>query len=492
MSETIHDSLTGLTITGMPAALLISAVAVLSAAVIILIVMLIIAVRIRNRRLQSQMVDPLTGNGSDIYFRKCFQEQITETEGTHQNRYYIAYLSTDLQKIEDFYGKTTAVELQLYVSGVLSSEISESGEMGNGTVDKEPVDEFNARIADGVFTFAFHSNDDQSAVERITALINRINLFDEDGRVLYRAGVFKVVKPGTSCETAIVNARKGYVHALQYKKLCCLSDDEMLKNEAFRTRLKRTISVAVKKDEIEMHLQYIIRTDTGKVCGAETLSRWNHPELGMISPVHYVEAMKIAGIIDKLDYHVLDKACSQLEKWTQAGNGELRLSCNFTRITLSSDRFMQRFMEIIEKYSFDRSNLIIELTEDSLADNSTAAYSNIMACKELGCRIALDDLGSGFTSFVDLCDYPIDIIKVDKVVVEKCVTEQGYALLRGICMMAHYMGIEVLCEGVENEVEDRIVRDSGCDYIQGFYYSDVYTQTEAVRILEEKQYEMPG
>lgn len=486
----VQKSISELTITGMPAVLLVSAVVILGAAVLILTVLLIIAVRKKYRKLQQQMIDPLTGSGSDVYFRKCFTKHIVGSESKHRSKYYIAYLNTDLQKIEDFYGKQAAVELQIYASGVLTSEISEQSRHRSGTAGREAGKEFCAHLADGIFTFAFHSVNDESAVERITGIVNRINRFDEERRVLYRAGIYKIAGSGASYEKALLNARRGYVHALQNKQLCSLSDLEMLRNEAFRNRLRRSISVAVKKDEIEIYMQYIVRVDTGKVCGAETLSRWNHPELGMISPVHYVEAMKIAGIIDKLDYYVLDKACSQLEKWAQAGVGDMRLSCNFTRITMSSDSFRQRFAEITGRYSFDRSNLVIELTEDSLADNSTTSYSNVMACKELGCKIALDDLGSGFTSFVDLCDYPIDIIKVDKVVVERCVTEQGYALLEGICLMAHYMGIEVLCEGVENEIEDRIVRDSGCEYIQGFYYSGVYAQAEAVKILEEHRNEL--
>lgn len=197
--------------------------------------------------------------------------------------------------------------------------------------------------------------------------------------------------------------------------------------------------------------------------------------------------MKTAGIIDRLDFQVLEAACRQLEAWNKSGLNNLWLSCNFTRITMSSEDFLSRFEEIVNKYTFDRKNLIIELTEDSLADNQTVAYSNILACKNAGYQIALDDLGSGYSSFSDLCDYPIDIIKIDRHIISKSVTERGGAFLKGLCKLAHDLNIKVLCEGVETEAEKEISVSAGCDFIQGYYYSRVYPQYEAINFYKKSQ-----
>ena len=105
--------------------------------------------------------------------------------------------------------------------------------------------------------------------------------------------------------------------------------------------------------------------------------------------------------------------------------------------------------------------------------DASVAYKNILGIKKYGCRIALDDFGSGYTSFSDLCDYPIDVIKIDKHIVEKSKSDRGNAVLIGIVRMAHNLGITVLCEGIENEGESQKATDAGCDYIQGFLYSRV-------------------
>ena len=141
------------------------------------------------------------------------------------------------------------------------------------------------------------------------------------------------------------------------------------------------------------------------------------------------------------------------------------------------------FEEIVNKYSFERSNLVIELTEDSLADNKAVAFQNILACKKLGFKVALDDLGSGYSSIIDLCDYPIDIIKIDRHIVAKSTTPRGNALLRGIVKLAHDLEINVLCEGVETEKENINSRNAECDYIQGYYYSHVLPQEETDAFL---------
>ena len=165
------------------------------------------------------------------------------------------------------------------------------------------------------------------------------------------------------------------------------------------------------------------------------------------------------------------------------------ISCNFTRITVSSTDFLQRFREITEKYRFDHSNLILELTEDSLSDNHTAAYLNILACKKEGYRIALDDFGSGYTSFSDLCDYPIDLIKVDRHIIAKATTERGSVLLNGICKLARYLDVLVLCEGVETAEENAVVQTVNCDFVQGYFYSRSYPLYEALEYCSKQLHE---
>ena len=237
---------------------------------------------------------------------------------------------------------------------------------------------------------------------------------------------------------------------------------------------------ALDNNQFQMYIQFIYDIRKDSYVGVEALSRWVHPEKGLVLPSEYIRDLHDCGLISRLDYQMLEKSCRLLEAWSNSNLGSLRVSCNFTRITLGAPDFVSRFMNITGRYHFDPDNLVIEITEDVAFDDTDAISNNISACREAGFRVALDELGAGYTSFNDLCDYPVDIIKVDRCITRKVVTSKGKSFLREMIKLAHHLGIGVLCEGVETEEERAAIREVGCDYIQGFYYSRALPVEEAV------------
>ncbi|MGN0714223.1 MAG: EAL domain-containing protein [Anaerovoracaceae bacterium] len=431
----------------------------------------------RERRQQREklQVDSLTGIGNAAYFRWCFDHQIMTAA---RSLYYIAFISVAVEQIEKYFGEVESEQLQKHAASVISAYVTDH--------------DFAARISDGVFALAFQSPDKEKAGRFVSELLIQLNGlendFPEKYKVQFRAGIYSLEGNQVPCEIALNNARHGCIEAEHNKQAFVFTDDYMLNREAKRRRLKRKLTDALKNQEFKLYLQFIVGKD-GKICGAETLTRWLSPEEGTVTPGNYIEELKDAGIISKLDFFVFEEACKQLEDWSRGGNHDLWLTCNFTRITVSAGDFLPRIQEITKRYSFNPGSLILEITEDSLAENETLAMQNVLACKKEGFRIALDDFGSGYTSFSDLCDYPIDLIKVDKDIIKKASSRQGAALLRGICELAHNLNIQVLCEGIETEKEDITVKNAGCDYIQGFYYSRVYPQDDAMVFCARKKQE---
>ena len=235
---------------------------------------------------------------------------------------------------------------------------------------------------------------------------------------------------------------------------------------------------ALENHEFLLYLQMIVDRN-GEIIGAEALTRWQSREKGLLYPGAFIEPLKSAGLIDKLDFCILEETCKQLELWSLTGKEHLWISCNFTRLTISQNDFAERFQDVLGRYQFSHECLIVEITEDSLMDNTTVAYRNILECKKMGCKIALDDLGSGYSSLQDLCDYPIDIIKIDRHILLKSTMPRGNALMKGLIKLGHDLGTKVLCEGVESETEKQRVCEAGCDYLQGFYFSRVLPRDEA-------------
>lgn len=247
------------------------------------------------------------------------------------------------------------------------------------------------------------------------------------------------------------------------------------------------LAKALEGGQFELNIQLIYDIRKTSFVGGEALSRWNHPEKGILLPKHYIQDLHQCGLIKNLDFYMLECTCLILEAWKESELKDLQLSCNFSRATISEKGFYERFTQIVNRYSFDRKHLILEITEDSISSDTETARQNVLDCKSCGFLVALDDLGVGYTSFSDLCDFPVDIIKIDKLIVQKAITEQGQNVLTEMVQLAHNLNMQVLCEGVETEAELAAVRRCGCDYIQGFYYCRVLSVEQAVEFYHKNR-----
>ena len=448
--------------------------------ILLLIIAVLAAVLIRQRKVgkknnEVRFVDPLTGIGNKAYFENTYQRYVTPA---NYALYYMTYICLDVQRIEQYFGIVKAEEIQRYAANVLSQ----------GAADED----FAARIGDGVFLLAFQAPSEEAAADRMEETLKQLNQYEgtfwEEDHILFRAGVFWIDTANLPVETAVFNARQGYNAAAHSQCSYVFTDKAMLNRESTKIELQRKLLSGLENHEFLLYMQMIVDRNE-RIIGAEALTRWQNREKGLLYPGAFIEPMKSAGLIDKLDFYILEETCRQLEQWNLTGKEHLWMSCNFTRLTVSRGDFIERFRAVLGQYRFSPECLIIELTEDSLMDNTTVAYRNILECKKMGCRIALDDLGSGYSSLQDLCDYPIDIIKIDRHILQNSTTPRGNALLQGLTKLGHSLGMRVLCEGVESEADKRRVCDAECDYIQGFYYSRVLPREEAELFYMRKQNE---
>ena len=235
--------------------------------------------------------------------------------------------------------------------------------------------------------------------------------------------------------------------------------------------ITESIIKGLENNEFKTYLQFVVDNKTKKIVSAESLSRWDNPQKGLLAPSKYIAHMEMAGLISSHDFYMFSCACSQLEKWKGTKFGNITLSCNFTRKTLSEENFIQEITRISDKYDFDKSMLAIEITEDAMENDMKTASENVKKCKQLGFKFYLDDLGSGYTALANLCDYPIDVVKIDRDILSKIQTKRGKELIDGIIALSHNLDIRVICEGVETSEQNELVSSSECDLVQGWYYS---------------------
>ncbi len=249
--------------------------------------------------------------------------------------------------------------------------------------------------------------------------------------------------------------------------------------------LLKKIERGFENNEFKMHIQFIVDNKTKQISLAEALSRWETAKGDVLLPGAYLGIMEKSGYIIRFDYYMFEQVCAKLSQWKNTMFKDVSISCNITRITISEKDFLDKINAIISKYDFNRKNLVVEITEDCIEKNLAVARDNILKIKELGFTVALDDIGSGYASLISLCEYPIDIIKIDRKVLLLTNEERGKKLFLGIVSLAHYLNLSVVCEGVETTEQNQLVGESDCDFIQGWYYTKALPVEQAEVFYKE-------
>lgn len=227
---------------------------------------------------------------------------------------------------------------------------------------------------------------------------------------------------------------------------------------------------AIKNGEFRVYIQSIVDARTGLSLGGELLARWCHPERGILNPGCFLDDMIECGAISALDLFVFEEAC-KCQQRLQKNGIQMALACNFTRASLSDPEFIDSMAGIISRYDIDYSHIIVEITEVVAENDKRAAVEEVKTCKAAGCSVAIDDMGDGCTSLHDLVDYPVDIVKIDRSILLGANTSRGLKKLRNLITSAHKHGAKTVGEGVETEEDVRLLKNLGCDMLQGFYFS---------------------
>ncbi len=421
------------------------------------------------------MIDPLTGIGNAEYYSYVFRTFITQHVW---GLYYVAYISLNESAMKNMITVREEEEVQRLAARKLQAMAAPG--------------ECVFRVEEGVFVYLYQSTGSAAAQKRMEDLLGALGTYlgsmQSEYEELFAAGICSLAdNRGITAEQALNIARPAYSYAADHRKVCTMATLELLLKNQDEERLRLSIGKAIENGEFSMYLQFIVDKSTERICGAEVLSRWTNHEFGLILPGRYISIMRRTGAVKKHDYAIFEQLCALLECWNGTRYGELFLDCNFTRLSVSERNFADRIREIASKYSFDHSRLVIEITEDSLYGDSKLAQENISRCKAMGFKIAIDDMGSGFSVIADLYVNEIDLVKIDRSLVIEGVTPKGRRLLDSVIDMAHNMNAAALCEGVETDDQREMALTTSCDYIQGFAYSHVMPLDEAIAFFDARQ-----
>lgn len=229
------------------------------------------------------------------------------------------------------------------------------------------------------------------------------------------------------------------------------------------------IRKAIKDEKIETYIQFLVSAQDKKEVGGELLARWNHGRLGMLKPSLFVEVLESKEMMHDFDCYMIEKACQVLEDWSGLG-AKMFLSCNVSRHTAEREDFPEFVKGLTEKYKFEGTRLILELTEYSKEKNRARLVENMIAINELGVGFYLDDYGSGITSVLDWIDFPLEAVKFDYSLTNSIFKEKGAIAVKNLVDSCHELGYKTVFEGIEEARGVEIVAGMNGDIIQGFYF----------------------
>ena len=326
--------------------------------------------------------------------------------------------------------------------------------------------------------------------EELTSVCD--NKFVKDGKcmnLIIRCGIFYVEEKPMKISGMIDRAKlaKRYITD-EYVQPYMVYDHSMQVAYIDKAKLAGELQEGIAKEQFKVYYQPVIDTKTGKIASAEALIRWIHPDKGFISPALFIPTLEENGHISELDFYVLKKVWQFINDRCENNKFVVPISVNLSWMDFYDEIMMEKILKEMDRFRENgREHMArFEITETSYAAIRENRSGILESLRIKNAKILLDDFGSGFSSFGMLQDYDFDILKIDMSFIRKIgENPKTKSIVHSIIGMAHEIGIKTVAEGVETEEQVSFLRQSGCDYIQGYYYSKPLPEEEFVEFLEK-------
>lgn len=335
-------------------------------------------------------------------------------------------------------------------------------------------------------TFYIYLNH-QKEYSRFELLLNEgLKKLSESVKV--RVGVYSVPAGETDVEKNFDRAKLA-CNTLRgkYFRTVAFYDAELQHNTFFSERLIHDIHDGLSRKQFQVFFQpkYDISGDVPVLTNAEALIRWEHPDFGMVAPFTFVTLFEDNGLISLLDHYVWNEAAAKIRYWREKFGVTITVSVNVSRIDIYDADIIGKFENLIKKNDLSPSDLHLEITESAYSDNADQLVSVINEFRARGFKIEMDDFGAGYSSLNLLTTLPIDVLKLDmKFIQHMHENEKNCHMVKMILEMAKFLRLPVVAEGAETEEQYRLLKDMGCNYIQGYYFSKPVPSEEFEKLIE--------
>jgi diguanylate cyclase (GGDEF)-like protein/PAS domain S-box-containing protein len=252
--------------------------------------------------------------------------------------------------------------------------------------------------------------------------------------------------------------------------------------------LEKSIRRALEQNQLVMYYQPQVDVATGCISGAEALIRWNHPERGVLSPGEFLPFAEEHGLMIPITDWMLQAVCKDMRDRAQAGLAPIRISMNVSPQYLDRGDFAERMRQVLPQYGIPPEQIEVEITENICIRNPQHVNEQLTRLCQIGVSVAIDDFGTGYSSLSYLHRFPIHTVKIDQSFVKEIQREDGhFPVVLAIISIAKGLGLNLIAEGVESELQARYLESCGCSTMQGYHFFQPIPARTLFEILNHKQ-----
>ncbi len=423
--------------------------------------------------------DTLTGLAN----RNMFHDQLTqEVMKANRAKLSLALLLIDLdqfKEVNDTLGHDVGDILLLETAHRIRSCVRESD-----TVARLGGDEFTIILSE----LSDNTHIEDVAQKIISKLAEPYQLGSEVVYVSASIGITLCPNDTTDADALIKNADQAMYLAKQQGRNRFTYFTQSLQDAAqIRLRITSDLRQALEQEELLLHYQPQINTETGRVTGVEALVRWQHPDKGLMPPASFIPIAEETGLILPLGEWAMHTACSQLKQWFDQGIIDIRMSVNLSARQFRQATLSTMVSTLIEKTGIDPYALELEITESTAMDNPVENANTMAILRSIGVNLAIDDFGTGHSSLDYLKKFPVHRLKLDRSFIMDIETAPNDVIIVSATTdLAHNLGMDVVAEGVETEKQVEYLTRLNCDTIQGYYYSKPLPAKQAEEFIRER------
>lgn len=257
--------------------------------------------------------------------------------------------------------------------------------------------------------------------------------------------------------------------------------------------LDQELRKAIDYKAFELYFQPKVNIHTLEIIGVEALVRWHNEKLGFVSPSEFIQYAEDTGLIMPISEIIFEQACIGYAKLAQSGYGNLSIAINVSSIHFQQQNFLNSIKKILEHHNTSAQHFEIEVTERTVMNNAQETVLKLVRLKQLGFKLSIDDFGTGYSSLSYLVRFPLDVLKIDRSFIQHITSlDEKQAIVDAIIQMSHRLKMQVIAEGVESAQQAALLKQLGCDYVQGYYYSKPIPMDELLELLPYWEYEHQG